>query len=121
MAGWRLVHRRRGHGHPHVARLRTAAGSGSAPDPQTSLSHLRYAIGNVLRPGGHTAGILVAIGLSVMVIVTVSLVERALLRQVGETRPVDAPTFFFIDLQPDQTAGFAKLDRRANGRDAGRR
>ena len=50
-----------------------------------------------------------AIGLSVMVMVTVSLVERALLRQVGETRPVDAPTFFFIDLQPDQTAGFAKL------------
>jgi putative ABC transport system permease protein len=71
----------------------------------------------VLRPGGQTAGILVAIGLSVMVIVTVSLVERALLRQVGETRPVDAPTFFFIDLQPDQTEGFAQL---IAGRTAGR-
>ena len=77
--------------------------------PKPPSLTLRYAIGNVLRPGGHTAGILVAIGLSVMVMVTVSLVERALLRQVGETRPVDAPTFFFIDLQPDQTAGFAKL------------
>ena len=77
--------------------------------PKPASLTLRYAIGNVLRPGGHTAGILVAIGLSVMVIVTVSLVERALLRQIGETRPVDAPTFFFIDLQPDQTAGFAKL------------
>jgi putative ABC transport system permease protein len=41
---------------------------------------LRYALGNVVRPGGHTAGILVAIGISAMVIVTVSLVERALLR-----------------------------------------
>ena len=83
--------------------------------PRPASLTLRYAIGNVLRPGGHTAGILVAIGLSVMVIVTVSLVERALLRQVGESRPVDAPTFFFIDLQPDQTASFATLigDRTA--------
>ena len=85
--------------------------------PKPASLTLRYAIGNVLRPGGQTAGILVAIGLSVMVIVTVSLVERALLRQVGETRPVDAPTFFFIDLQPDQTEGFAKL---IAGRTAGR-
>jgi putative ABC transport system permease protein len=77
--------------------------------PKPSSIALRYAVGNVLRPGGHTAGILLAIGLSVMVIVTVSLVERALLRQVGESRPVDAPTFFFIDLQPDQTTGFSRL------------
>ena len=83
--------------------------------PKPRSISLRYAMGNVLRPGGHTAGILVAIGLSVMVIVTVSLVERALLRQVGESRPVDAPTFFFIDLQPDQTAAFAKLIAERTG------
>ena len=50
-----------------------------------------------------------------MVIVTVSLVEQALLRQVGETRPIDAPTFFFIDLQPDQTDAFAELVQRTTG------
>lgn len=77
--------------------------------PRPDSITLRYAVGNVLRPGGHTAGILVAIGMSVMIIVTVSLVERALLRQVGESRPIDSPTFFFIDLQPDQTEGFIKL------------
>ncbi|WP_455388135.1 ABC transporter permease [Petrachloros mirabilis] len=70
---------------------------------------LRYAMGNIMRPGSHTTGILMAIGVSVTIIVTVSLVEEALLHQVGETRPVDAPTFFFIDIQPDQTEGFAKL------------
>ncbi|HET9575079.1 MAG TPA: FtsX-like permease family protein, partial [Nitrospira sp.] len=83
--------------------------------PRTASLSLSYATGNVVRPGGHTAGILVAIGLSVMVIVTVSLVEQALLRQVGETRPVDAPTFFFIDLQPDQTDGFAELVKQQTG------
>ena len=77
--------------------------------PKPASLTLRYAVGNVLRPGGHTSGILVAIGISVMVIVTVSLVEQALLRQVGDSRPVDAPTFFFIDIQPDQTKGFAEL------------
>ncbi len=44
-----------------------------------------------------------------MVVITVSLVERSLLRQVSESRPKDAPTFFFIDIQPDQTEGFARL------------
>lgn len=83
--------------------------------PRPGSISLRYAMGNVLRPGGHTAGILVAIGMSVVVIVTVSLVEQALLRQVGESRPVDAPTFFFIDLQPDQTEGFATLIAERTG------
>jgi len=80
--------------------------------PRPASLSLRYAMGNVVRPGGHTAGMLVAIGMSVIVIVTVSLVEQALLRQVGETRPIDAPTFFFIDLQADQVDGFAELVRR---------
>jgi putative ABC transport system permease protein len=52
---------------------------------------------------------MVAIGIGVMVIVTVSLVEQALLRQVQENRPVDAPTFFFIDIQPDQSKQFVSL------------
>lgn len=75
----------------------------------------RYAAGNVSRPGGQTTGIVVAIGVSVMIIVTVSLVERALLAQVGETRPQDAPTFFFIDIQPDQRDQFAELVRHHTG------
>ena len=77
--------------------------------PRLQPLSLRYAMGNILRPGSHTTGMVVAIGISMTIIVTVSLVEQELLHEVGETRPVDAPTFFFIDLQPDQTEGFAKL------------
>lgn len=80
--------------------------------PQPASMSLRYAMGNLVRPGGYTTGMLIAIGMSVMVIATVSLVEQALLRQVGETRPVDAPTFFFIDIQPDQADGFSQLVRQ---------
>jgi putative ABC transport system permease protein len=58
---------------------------------------------------------MVAIGIGVMVIVTVSLVEQALLHQIQENRPADAPTFFFIDIQPDQAKEFVSLIDRQTG------
>ena len=73
---------------------------------------LRQALGNVVRPGSQVVGITIAIGIGVMVVTTVSLVERSLLTQVGEKRPTDAPTFFFIDIQPDQSEEFVALLRR---------
>jgi putative ABC transport system permease protein len=82
--------------------------------PLPRVLSLRYALGNVVRPGSQATGIMVAIGIGVMVIVTVSLVEQALLRQIQEHRPADAPTFFFIDIQPDQAQEFVSLvDRQA--------
>lgn len=77
--------------------------------PKPPALSFRYAIGNIIRPGGHSTGILVAIGLSVTVIITVSLVEQSLLNQVAQNRPIDAPTFFFIDLQPDQIDQFRRI------------
>ncbi len=73
---------------------------------------LRQALGNVLRPGSQAVSITIAIGIAVMVVTTVSLVERSLLAQVGDKRPTDAPTFFFIDIQPDQAEGMAALLRQ---------
>lgn len=75
------------------------------PDPLI----VRQALGNVLRPGSQAVSITIAIGIGVMVVTTVSLVERSLLAQIGENRPTDAPTFFFIDIQPDQTEEFLRL------------
>jgi putative ABC transport system permease protein len=73
---------------------------------------LRQALGNIVRPGSQAVSMTIAIGIGVMVIATASLVERALVRQVGDNRPNDSPTFFFIDIQPDQTRDFASLLRR---------
>jgi putative ABC transport system permease protein len=83
--------------------------------PLPRILSLRYALGNVVRPGSQASGIMVAIGIGVMVIVTVSLVEQSLLRQIQENRPADAPTFFFIDIQPDQAKGFLSLVDRQSG------
>lgn len=77
--------------------------------PMPSSLSLRQALSNVARPGGQAVGIMVAIGIGVMGIATVSLVESSLLRQVGDSRPSNAPTFFFIDIQPDQADGFVRI------------
>jgi putative ABC transport system permease protein len=83
--------------------------------PRPASLIVRQALGNILRPGSQVVSITIAIGIGVMVVVTVSLVERSLLSQVGETRPTNAPTFFFIDIQPDQADGFIALIRQRTG------
>jgi putative ABC transport system permease protein len=88
---------------------------GLASVPLPRVLSLRYALGNVARPGSQATGIMVAIGIGVMVIVTVSLVEQALLHQIQENRPADAPTFFFIDIQADQAEKFVSLVERQTG------
>jgi putative ABC transport system permease protein len=83
------------------------------PAPPT-LS-LRQAIGNIQRPGGQTLGVMVSIGVGVMVILAIALLEHALIRQLGENRPTDSPTFFFIDIQPDQADGFLRFVHQRTG------
>ena len=89
---------------------------GLARLPMPHILSIRYAVGNVVRPGGQVAGIMVAIGIAVMIIVTVSLVEQALLYQIQENRPTNAPTFFFIDIQADQANKFVSLVEQQTGR-----
>lgn len=76
---------------------------------------VRQALGNIQRPGGQTLGVMVSIGVGVMVILAIALLEHALVRQVGENRPSDSPTFFFIDIQPDQAEAFTELVHRRTG------
>ncbi len=83
------------------------------PSPR-SLA-VRHAVGNLYRPGSQAAGLMVSVGIGVMVIVAVSLIERSLVHQIGESRPTEAPTFFFIDIQPDQKDAFQHLIRDRTG------
>ena len=80
------------------------------PRPRSFV--IRQALGNVQRPGNYTRGMAMAIGVGVMVIVTVALVKSSLLVALGERIPEDAPTFFFIDIQPDQREVFEEIVQR---------
>ncbi len=70
---------------------------------------LRLALANLHRPGAPTAQILVSLGIGLTVLVAVALIEGNLAREVESQLPAEAPAFFFIDIQPDQLAGFAKI------------
>ncbi len=85
-------------------------GLGKLPRPRSFV--IRQALGNVQRPGNYTRGMAVAIGVGVMVIVTVALVKSSLLVALEERIPKDAPTFFFIDIQPDQRESFEEIVQR---------
>ena len=51
----------------------------------------------------------VAIGVGVMVIVSIAVIKTSLLEALGERMPTKAPSFFFIDIQPDQREEFERL------------
>jgi putative ABC transport system permease protein len=68
---------------------------------------LRHGIASLRRPGHEAVGIVVALGLGVMLVVAVSLLERSLGRQLDLERRREVPSFFFIDIQPDQADAFA--------------
>jgi putative ABC transport system permease protein len=69
----------------------------------------RHALANVSRPGSQTATVLVTLGLAVMLVVAVALVERDLRQEISGRGSERAPSFFFVDVQPDQAPALARL------------
>jgi len=69
----------------------------------------RVALANLHRPGSSVVSMVLSLGLGLTVLVTIALIEGNLARQFGQTLPARAPSFYFIDLQPDQAAEFDTL------------
>ena len=67
---------------------------------------LRLAVASLVRPGAPTANVMMSLGVGLSVLVGVALLDANLTRQVTEQMPGQAPAFFFIDIQPDQTQAF---------------
>lgn len=63
---------------------------------------LRLALANLHRPGNPTGAVVLSLGLGLTVLVAIALIEGNFSRRVNETIPKDAPSFFFVDIQPDQ-------------------
>jgi len=58
---------------------------------------------------------MLSLGIGLTVLVAVALVEGNLAREVDTRLPAEAPAFYFIDIQPDQLAGFAEIARATRG------
>lgn len=67
---------------------------------------IRLAIANLHRPGASTPSVVLSLGLGLTVLVAIALIEGNLGRQVQDQIPEDAPSFFFVDIQPSQIDPF---------------
>ena len=80
--------------------------------PRLRSAHLRFALGNLYRPGAPTGVVATSLGLGLTVLIAVALIEGNVSRLVGRGLPEEAPGTYFIDIQPHQTEDF---DRIAGG------
>jgi putative ABC transport system permease protein len=69
----------------------------------------RQGLAGLDRPGGHTTRVVMALGVGVMLLVAIALLEANLGRQIDYEQKRDAPSFFFIDVQPDQRDAFSRM------------
>ena len=76
---------------------------------------LRLALANLYRPGAPTAGVVASLGLGLTVLVAIALIEGNIGDTIDERLPEHAPSFFFIDIQPDQVAAFDALVKATPG------
>ena len=87
-----------------AARLSAGRASVTAGKPS-----LRLALANLYRPGAPTTSVVLSLGLGLSVLVAIALLQENLNTQIKDGLPSDAPSMFFIDIQPQQAAPFTKL------------
>jgi putative ABC transport system permease protein len=80
---------------------------GRLPRDLGSVS-LRHGLAALARPGSGTLGAVVALGLGVLTVLGMYLIQQRLSAQLDADLPTNAPTAFFIDIQPDQWEGVRK-------------
>ena len=68
---------------------------------------MRLALANLHRPGALTPSVVLSLGLGLTLLVTLTLIDRNIHRQVESGRPGLTPSFFFVDVPSRQADAFA--------------
>jgi putative ABC transport system permease protein len=76
---------------------------------------LNFSLANLYRPGSPTAVILLSFGIGLTLFVILLQVQGNLVMQVRERLPAQAPSYYFIDIQPDQVAEFDRITHAIPG------
>ncbi|QRM53492.1 ABC transporter permease [Sinorhizobium sp. BG8] len=77
--------------------------------PRVHSPSLRLAIGNIHRPSALTASVILSLGLGLTLLVTLSLIDGNLRRELTGSLPERAPNFFFVDIQGSEVEGFRRV------------
>ncbi|POO54595.1 ABC transporter permease [Agrobacterium rosae] len=80
--------------------------------PRVHSAALRLAIGNIHRPGALTPSVVLSLGLGLTLLVTLTLIDGNLRRELTGSLPERAPNFFFVDIQGADRDGFRSLVQR---------
>jgi putative ABC transport system permease protein len=78
-------------------------------------SALRHGLANLYRPGNPSAGLLAALGLGVMQIMTVYFVQQAAVRELHISTAANLPNVFLIDIASNEVNGVRALLAREPG------
>ena len=66
--------------------------------PRPRRTAPRLALANIHRPGALTPSLVLSLGLGITLLVTLALIDTNLTRQLTQTLPEQAPSFFFLDI-----------------------
>ena len=83
--------------------------------PAMRRPSLRLGLANLHRPGAPTPLMLVSLGIGLSTLAAIALIEGNLRKQIRESLPDAAPSFYFVDIQSDQVAEFDTLARAQAG------
>ena len=83
--------------------------------PRLASPAARLGLANLHRPGAPTAQMLVSLGLGLSTLATVALIEGNMRQQIVRDIPANAPSFYFVDIQPDEVARFDAILRASPG------
>jgi putative ABC transport system permease protein len=66
--------------------------------PKPANAALRFALSNLYRPGASTLSVTLSLGLGLTLLLTLTLIDRSLTRELRSALPVNAPSFYFINV-----------------------
>jgi putative ABC transport system permease protein len=72
-------------------------------------SAVRHGLANLYRPGNQSAAVLAALGTGVMLILSVFLMEHAIVREMRADTAPSTPNVFLIDMSTDEVPGIQSL------------
>lgn len=80
-----------------------------------SAGALRRALADLAGPRAPTGSIVLSLGIGLTVLVAVASIQGNLRRELADTMPAHAPSFYFIDIQPAEAAEFDAIARSEPG------
>jgi putative ABC transport system permease protein len=97
----------------HLVALGIMALARRLPRPRSTSP--RLALANIHRPGALTPSLVLSLGLGITLLVTLALIDTNLTRQLTQSLPQRAPSFFFLDIPNQQADAFEGFLKQQSG------